>query len=92
MDGTRPYGAIGPLLTAAQLAVGAGLALAILVLMEIDKALGGRYTPCARAQTTGRRPCLTQAAPRSSAPRRPPGDAVASRVTTPPSEWIERDA
>jgi P-type Ca2+ transporter type 2C len=32
-------------LTAAQLAVGAGLALAILVLMEIDKAPRGRSTP-----------------------------------------------
>jgi haloacid dehalogenase-like hydrolase len=44
-----------------------------------------------RAQTAGRRPCLTPSgAPRSSAPRRPLGGAVAaSRVTTPPREWIE---
>lgn len=34
-------------LTAAQLAVGAGLALAVLVLMEVEKALRGRSTPSA---------------------------------------------
>jgi hypothetical protein len=79
-------------LTAAQLGVAVGLGLAILVLMEIDKALRGRSTPCApeRRQLAADLVLDPSGAPRSSAPRRPPGGAVAaSRVTTPPSELIE---
>jgi hypothetical protein len=62
-EGERRLRDVGPnelhTLTLGQLAVGAGLALGILVLMEIDKTLRRRSRQRApQAQRTGRRPCV----------------------------------